>query len=262
VEEVRAVIRDTRHSIGKLDDLPTLPEIAVRVFRLADAPHVQLGELAELIESDPALTGKILRLANSAQLGMVRPVTTVMRAVATMGLAAVKSAVLSIGVFEAFEGGQVPTDRKPLWVHSLGVACGAADLARLTSRIDPELAFTAGLLHDIGKIGIAAVAKADYQELADRARAGRVPVERLERERFGIDHIECGRILARRWNLPTVLEHVVRWHEPFTEAGFLEAGEKAGDGAVGRRASGGAEHRADDGHDDERHNGPRGGAGV
>jgi len=227
VEEVRAVTRDTRHSIGQLDDLPTLPEIAVRVFRLADAPHVQLGELAELIESDPALTGKILRLANSAQLGMVRPVTTVMRAVATMGLAAVKSAVLSIGVFEAFEGGQAAADRKPLWVHSLGVACGAADLARLTSRIDPELAFAAGLLHDIGKIGIAAVAKADYEELADRARAARVHVERLERERFGIDHIECGRMLARRWTLPRVLEQVVRWHEPFTEAGFLEAGEKA-----------------------------------
>ncbi|MFH0963356.1 MAG: HDOD domain-containing protein [Planctomycetota bacterium] len=219
--------KDTRQSVEKLRDLPTLPEVAVHVMKLADDPQARLSELAAVIESDPALTAKLLRLANAAQLGMVRPVTTATRAVATMGLAAVKSAVLSIGVFQAFEQDSSPPDRKPLWIHSLAVACAAADLARATSRIDPELAFVAGLLHDIGKIGIAAVTKADYQSLADLARKRRVSVERVEKETFGIDHIECGRILARRWNLPQILEHVVRWHEPFTDATFLEPGERA-----------------------------------
>ena len=222
----QSVAEQAREALGSLTDLPTLSEVAATVMRMADSEDVRLDDLALAIESDPSLTGKILRLANASCAGGFSDITTISRAVNVMGKASVRGAVLSIGVFQALGGDREIPDHKPLWVHSLAVASGAAELARVTRRADAEFAFAAGLLHDIGKIALAALRDADYADLAERARAERVPVEDIERETFGIDHIECGRILIRRWGLPIILENVIRCHEPFTERSFLEGEER------------------------------------
>jgi len=222
----QSVAEQAREALEGLRDLPTLPEVAVTIIKMADSDDVSLSDLARVIESDPPLTSKILRLANASRAGGFSDIATVSRAVSVMGPASVRSAVLSIGVFQAMGGDQEIPDHKPLWVHSLAVASGSAELARLTHRADPESAFAAGLLHDIGKIALAALRNADYTALADRARAERKAVEDVERDTLGMDHIECGRILIRRWGLPIILENVIRCHEPFTERSFLEADER------------------------------------
>ena len=114
----------------ELRDLPTLPEVAIRVMQVADSEAVDLHELTLIIESDPALASKVLRLANSSQAGMLRRATSIGAAVTWMGLAAVKSAVLSIGVFQAFlrSEGKCP-DHKKLWIHSIAVASASAVMA-------------------------------------------------------------------------------------------------------------------------------------
>jgi putative nucleotidyltransferase with HDIG domain len=225
VREASPVAEDARApvapelTLSHLDSLPTLAPIAVRALRLASRPDTQLAELTSMIRADQALTGRLLSLANSAAYGVRSPVTTLERAVVLLGYRAVRNTVLAVKVFEAFSARQSDGERRvfkraELWKHALGVACAAKRLAQREPRlgIDPEEAFVAGLLHDLGKVALDSVFPRAYERIFADAEAARGDIADSERAVLGIDHLVAGRYLAQRWSLPQHLQEVIWLH--------------------------------------------------
>jgi len=142
--------------LNQLDQLPTLPQVAIRVLQATRNEGSSARDVVNLISSDQSLTTKILRLVSKASVASARDVNTVDQAVVLLGFEAVRHAVLSVAVFDTFSK-MNPTrasrfDREAFWRHSLAVACAAQLIAeRWPGEVDPEVACVCGLLHDIGK---------------------------------------------------------------------------------------------------------------
>ncbi|MEZ6243875.1 MAG: HDOD domain-containing protein [Phycisphaerales bacterium] len=214
--------------LGRLDALPTLSPVATRLMRVASAEDADLDEIVSLIETDPALTARVLGLCRRAELGLGDKITTVRRAVTMLGLDIVQSAVLAVHVYELLseqgaeldrvraERGQAPStfDRAGLWRHSIAVACASELLASKAPAlgVKGDQAFVAGLLHDIGRLALELALPEAYAKvvrLGERRACDCAPVER---EVLGLDHHTAGRHIARRWGLPTPIEHVAWLH--------------------------------------------------
>ncbi len=214
--------------LARLDTLPALPVIASRLLEMSGDERIDLKEISSMIEADPALSARVLAMCRRAELGLGERITTVRRAVVMLGLDAVRSAVLSVCVFDLMnkEAKRVSTDTGTLgsfdisgyWKHAIGVACACERIARehSTLRIRPDEAFVAGLLHDFGRLALTVAlpkAMARAQELA--AARGMDSAE-VERELMGLDHSLAGKRLAEHWGLPESISQVI-WlhvHEP------------------------------------------------
>ncbi len=214
--------------LRRVDALPTLSPIATRLMRVAGAEDADLTEIVSLIESDPALTARVLGLCRRAELGLGDKITTVKWAVTMLGLEVVQSAVLAVHVYELLreqgqemdrsrtQRGQTASafDRDGLWRHAIAVACASELLASRVASLGarPDEAFVAGLLHDIGRLSLELALPEAYARvvrLAERRASDSAPVER---EVLGLDHFTAGRHVAQRWGLPTGVEHVAWLH--------------------------------------------------
>lgn len=212
-------------ALSHLDGLPTLEPVAVKLLQATADSKSDVEEIAQLLRGDPALTAKLLSVANAAATGARGPVRTVEKAVALLGFAAVRSLVLAVKVFEAFAAkpppaGQRAFERNEFWKHALAVACAARRLAaaRREFSVDTEEAFVAGLLHDLGKIALSAVFPKAYDRIAAQADHARGDIADAERTILGIDHTIAGRRLAERWNLPRPLQETIWLHHLSAEA--------------------------------------------
>ncbi|MFO0833033.1 MAG: HDOD domain-containing protein [Phycisphaerales bacterium] len=228
---LHARARQVELILERVDAIPTLSPIAARVLKLGSASDVEMDALARVIETDPALTVRILGMCRRSDKGLGDRITSVKRAVVMLGLEAVRSAVLAVSVYDllakderaqradrslAGEGaGPGGFDRTGFWKHSVAVACAgeliAAEHRQL--KVLPEEAFLAGLLHGVGRIILSSVLPRAYdgvQRLAERrgiASAG------LEHEMLGIDHHSAGRRVAAHWGLPTAIQDVIWLHD-------------------------------------------------
>lgn len=206
--------------LQRLEGLPTLSPIAVRLLNLSSSDESSIPEITSLVESDPALTAMLLSMCRRASTGLGDAVTTVERAVVMLGLDAVRSALLSVHVYELMEKNVPPgedggesVDRVGLWRRQLAAACAAERLARESAAgVRPEDAFTAGLLHGLGKLALAGVLPKTYQRVGEYARVRRCSLADAERELIGIDHHTAGKRLGERWGLPVVLQDVMWMH--------------------------------------------------
>ena len=213
--------------LSHLDRLPTLPAVAVRLLQLTATEDSTAGDVVKLLRSDQSLTAKILSLASSASSGVRSPVTTLEKAVPLLGFSTLRSVVLATSVFHCFTkpGEQAPGtfDRMEFWKHSLAVACAARLLARAAGSlgIDPEDAFVAGLLHDLGKVALDTVFPKAYDRIATQADHSRGDISDSEREILGVDHTVAGRRVAERWRLPREFQEVIWLHH--LTAGALPA---------------------------------------
>ena len=138
--------------IGEISDMQPLPVVAVRVLEIADGQQFSAHELSQAIAADQALTAKVLRLSNSAYYGFPRRITTVRDAVVLLGFRAVRSATLASCVIDTVPGGKV-LDPMEAWRYSMVVGLLAEVLARASKRHQDE-AFTAGILHNIGRLAL------------------------------------------------------------------------------------------------------------
>lgn len=239
-----AKARQVELILSRVDALPTLSPVATRVMQLGASDSVDIEELATLIESDPALTTRILGLCRRADKGLGDRVVSVKRAVVMLGLEAVRSAVLSVSVFDALKplddhrrreldhthDGDVSDppafDRVGFWKYSVGVACAAELLATRmpivrgsrTSSLLPEEAFLCGLLHAIGRIALQWLLPNSYERAVRLAIARSAPLESLERQLFGLDYHTAGRRLAQRWQLPASVQDSIWLHDSGTSA--------------------------------------------
>ncbi|MEX0877079.1 MAG: HDOD domain-containing protein [Phycisphaerales bacterium] len=208
--------------LAGIDRLPTLPAVATRLLSVGSAEDIDLEEVIGLIESDPAMSGTILRLCRTADKGLGDKITTVRRAVIMLGLEAVQVAALSVHVYGQFEADDSdaspdagsPFDRPGFWIHSLTVACAAEAIARAHPKmgVSPEQAYIAGLLHDLGKIALDHILPKAYTRVLGVAKDRRCALCVVEHTMLGIDHHTAGKRMAEHWKLPDTIRDAVWLH--------------------------------------------------
>jgi HD-like signal output (HDOD) protein/signal transduction histidine kinase len=191
--------------IETLRSLPTLPHVLLRLIELCNRPEKGLKDITRLINQDPALCERVLRLVNSAIFSLKQKITTCSEAVLLLGLEAVKNIAISSSVYQVFQGppARYGLNLKRFWWHSLRCAVIARLLAVKTAYPSPDEAFLAGLLHDIGKILLWSNFRREYSS------GGSLPA--VERK-LGITHAEAGAWLLGRWELASFLADAVRYH--------------------------------------------------
>lgn len=223
---------DTPHHIElilrQVDNLPTLSPIATRLLEIANVEDADLDRIVEIIESDPALTARLLGLCRRADKGLGDRITTVRRAVVMLGLEAVQAAVLSVAVYELMQGciadaaaidippaaAALPFDRPGFWRHAIAVA-SASELiadAHADLGVRPEEAFVAGLIHDLGKLVLDLILPRTYARVLALADRRACSSAEAEMHLLGIDHHTAGKRLAEHWGLPPALQDVIWLH--------------------------------------------------
>ena len=200
-----------------LDTLPPFPAIALKALNLMAGTDTALPELCNLIRSDPAFSTAILRLANSPLVGFSREITSVMQASILLGFRRLKSVAVTVALKSYMAGSYTPV-LKNCWRHS--VACAAiAERSAKWNLFDKDFAFTAGILHDIGRIAVAVAMPKSYARVLKRGADQPQDLLQSERELCGIDHCQAGRSLVAVWNLPEAfLEITSCHHRPETQA--------------------------------------------
>ena len=201
-------------------NLPTIPTVLARIVRLTDGEGGNSRELVDVVEHDQALTGRILRLANSAFFGQTRRVATIPRAVVLLGFSTVRNLALGVKVWETLGNGLSRGHLETLWAHGVTVAVASKWLTARLRAGDPDEAFTAGLLHDIGRL-VMAVRLGDVYWSTLTVAPPDQPVAAVESGTFGVDHAEVGGWLLDAWSLPPgIVEAVRQHHEDGARAGL------------------------------------------
>jgi len=203
--------------VTQIGALPSPPGIYVQLLKELQAEEPSLARAAAIVGRDPSLGAKILQLVNSAYFGIFGKVVGLDRAIALLGFNTLKAVVLSVEAFALADA--VPTDClnvRALFEHSFIVARYAQEINRLTGcHCSPEAAFTAGLLHDIGKVILATRLPAPYREIAPRVAQGGQVGASAEIEVFGATHAEVGAYLLALWGLPDmVVDGIALHHAP------------------------------------------------
>jgi putative nucleotidyltransferase with HDIG domain len=193
-------------------ELPPMPVVATRLFEMAGNPETDATDMARVLSVDAALTAKVLRTANSSYYATTTPITNVLQAVTRMGFRALRNLVLVESLPFRSRGAQGPDPvAQGLWEHSVATALGARLLARHRGGCHPDDAFVHGLLHDIGKGGMARHRPDDYATVLEDVGDGSSFAE-AERDAFGFDHAEAGAAILSYWKLPGSVVEGVRLH--------------------------------------------------
>ena len=195
----------------KLVDLPPFPAVAIRALQLVSQSETRLSELHDLVSADPAFASEILRLANSPLYGIRVEITSTVQATILLGFERVKGLALTIAM-RAYIADllHVPALRAS-WRHSLACAAVAEDLAA-ASLLDKDSAYTGALLHDIGRLALAVMQPDLYSQLFHGMTGTAEAVLQKERELFGVDHCEAGRLLTSSWGLPQIFIDITSHH--------------------------------------------------
>jgi putative nucleotidyltransferase with HDIG domain len=202
--------------------LRPFPQIAVRVMQLANKDDAPLHILSSLIASDPAFASEVLTVANSPLFAPRTPAESVFQAVARMGTRNVQGLCLTVAVRSYLGKALSQPATRGLWRHNLACAVVAERLAAHAS-LDKDIAFTSGVMHDIGRLALSIIRPSEYSALLERHVGPAVSILDAERELFGADHCQAGKQLIAEWRLPPSFEGAVaRHHEAGTTGGIAE----------------------------------------
>lgn len=194
--------------------LPSLPEVVNYLIRALNDDNANLETLAHHINSDPAIVARLLAAANSVTAGLSKRVHSAGQAFLLLGADRIASIILASALIYRYDTHASGFNARLLWQHSLGVATCARVLAEQTG-VDPELAFTSGLLHDIGQLLMHTASPSHFLQALDRHHNEDIPLFVAERSVFGYDHCDAGRVLASTWKLPTdIIDAIAAHHEP------------------------------------------------
>jgi putative nucleotidyltransferase with HDIG domain len=211
--------------VRTLDDLPSLPAVVMELLNSIDQEDVDISVLAKKVSHDQALTAKTLRLANSSLYGLQVKVTTIQQAITYLGFQTTRNLITAAAVTGYFAEGHCPGfDDKAFWRHSIATAACAKVLAR-HMRFNQDYAFTAGLLHDIGRLVLVSCFPNQYSLTLSYRDEHDCYLLDAERHVLGVDHVDAGVALAEHWNFSdTMRQAIAHHHDPEVQgAGFLAA---------------------------------------
>ncbi len=209
--------------LAKIDDLPSLPAVVMDVLNSIDDDNLDINELARKVSLDSALTAKTLRLANSACFAKQVKVTTIGHAITFLGISMVKNLITAAALTGCFPQKEWRNfDYKSFWRHSIATAVCARLVARHL-RFNQDYAFTAGLVHDIGRLVLATQFPEQYEKVVQWRSAFDGHWLEAEHAVLGVDHVAAGCALAGHWNFSGTLQLAIAGHhQPDAPgAGFL-----------------------------------------
>jgi HD-like signal output (HDOD) protein len=205
-------IEDLKRSVS--GGIPTSSYIVGEVIKTIYDESSSAADLAEIIERDPPLTAKILKVANSAYYGATKRITSLQRAVVILGFGTIKELVTTIAIVHSFfhQDSTSGIDRAGLWLHSVGTAKASQLIAARTGTPRADIGYTIGLLHDIGKIVLALSFPDLYSNVLDYSIKKDIKIIEAERKVLNIDHCMIGSILCSIWDLPDELSNPILYH--------------------------------------------------
>ncbi|NUN95610.1 MAG: HDOD domain-containing protein [Candidatus Omnitrophica bacterium] len=204
---LKAILQDIR-------EIPPLPEVTTKVLQMTNDPDVSAAELNRVISTDEALTANVLKLCNSAYYGLPRVISSVTQAIMYLGFQTVRNMVLSTAVDHVYAKVDLSAynhTQNGLSEHSFAVAVASQVISK---RLRPGLgdtAFTAGLLHDVGKIVLAKYVRGSKERLIELSGSPHITRD-AELEILGTDHAQVGSQIADHWNFPQELTLAIGYH--------------------------------------------------
>jgi len=200
--------------VSKIDDMKVLPQIINEIIALTDNPNSTVQDMEKAILKDSVLTTKILRLANSAYYGYARNISTISRAAILLGFQAIKSLALAstVRTYFADELKGYSLDKNDLWTQSQTCAIASRFIAKEIKYSNPEEAYIAGLLRDIGKTILNQHMEKEYAFVLAKIEKDNVSFLDAERDILGFNHAEIGEKVAEKWNFPPSLVDAIGHH--------------------------------------------------
>ncbi len=202
--------------IADFTHLPPLPKVVMALMDYLQGDDVDPEVVMRMLSQDPALVARSLRIANSSFYGLPRKVATIHDAIVVLGLRAVHTIVTTAAITSMFHGLHAALeaagyDQRAFWRHSVGTAFCARSIGRVVD-INPESAYTAGLLHDIGKLILAARFPQHFARVVAHRQQRDCLLLDAERAVLGFDHTQVGAALAQRWNFTPEIHDAITWH--------------------------------------------------
>jgi len=197
-----------------LKKVPPFPPLAAKLLTLLSDPDVEVGEVAQVISNDVKLTARLLQVINSPLFGLGRPVSNVTQAIALIGFDRTRQIATMNATAAYTKGAPSTSELQSCWKHSVATAILAEEIAK-SCEVFTKAAFTVGILHDIGRMGLILAYPREYERIIRGATTDCLDVLDFERDEFGMDHAEAGRLLAEAWDLPEVFRVIAgRHHDP------------------------------------------------
>lgn len=200
--------------LEKIKDLPPLPQSVTQILEITKSTKSSAKDLAKVFERDPTLTANILKLANSAQYGFHRQISTISHAIVCLGFEAVKSIALTASTQDMLNS-ELPAydlEKGMLLQHSMSCAICARLIAQRIGYKDCEEAYIAALLIDIGKIILSRYAEGQFDQIIEKTKDDKTPYNVAEKEVLGFDHPKVGGRMVEKWHLPPLLVEAVQCH--------------------------------------------------
>lgn len=201
--------------VDSIEDLVTLPEVALRIARRVEDPSSSAADIGREISHDAALTARLLRIANSPALGHHGKIATISRAITVLGVRQVRDLTVGLTAIRTFEGiSNELVTMESFWRHSFLCAVAAGQVAARCGRSPDDSPFVAGLLHDIGQLVLFSRAPVPARQalLMSVDSADDLGLFLCEREVMGFDHGAVGLALAQKWGLPRSLQECIEFH--------------------------------------------------
>lgn len=198
--------------VRHLDDLPSLPAVVMELLSSIDEEDADITVLAKKVSHDQALTAKTVRLANASLYGLQVKVTTIQQAITFLGFQTIRNLITAAAVTGCFPQGRCPGfDDKAFWRHSIATAACCKIIARRV-HYNQDIAFTAGLLHDIGRLVLVTAFPDEYALVMAHRDAHDTYVLEAERLVLGVDHVDAGLALSQYWHFSDLMKAAIAYH--------------------------------------------------
>ena len=205
-------IKKAKQIAEKVEELSTIPAVATQVLRLLDQPDINTEEITDLMLSDQVMTARVLKPINSPVYSPAYKTTPLKTALVSLGLDDIREMALTTSLIQAFEKEPGIFEVDIFWEQALGVGMASKIITSKIGYADPEKAYTAGIIHNLGIAPLNTRMAPEFQEILSTIKDKPISMRNTEIERFGTSHCEIGLCIAEKWNFPEVYCDVIAHH--------------------------------------------------
>ncbi len=203
-----------RAKISQIENIATLPHVATEILSILRNQNASMKQIAEIIEKDPSITAKILKISNSPLWGFTGRIDNLHRALVLLGLKQVSNIVIAVSMYTTFNKlkPNPEFDREKFWLHSIGTSQIARSLAQKLGLNFHGEEFVASLIHDIGKIILDQFFTETFVQILQESHEQKKPSLELEKQHLGLTHAQIGAMLLEQWQFPQSIIRAVGFH--------------------------------------------------